>query len=274
LERGGGAPLRLVRCESCDLVFEDPRPSPEAIDAFYDDANLWRDSRDADGNRRSYVNELEAKKPVFKDLVRRIERFKSNGRVLDVGSGPGLLEVAMDRDRWHVEGVEMSPYIAEFGPRELGTRVHAGLFEEMELEPRSFDVVVMKYVLDHMEDPFGALLRAREAIRDDGLLVVADLINIDSFCARYFGEGHRLLHPMHFTYFSPDTIRSHLERVGFGVAKIDYPFLRTPYFSATAVRGFAARVARRAFVRARRTDEVVVSPAWRGNMMDVFAVPR
>src|SRR5205823_4183595 len=129
-------------------------------------------------------------------------------------------------------GVESSPYIAEFGRTQLETNVLAGTFESLELEPESFDVVVMKYVLDHMEEPFAALEKARRILKPEGLLVLADLINIDSFCARFFREGHRLIHPMHFTYFSPDTIRFHLARAGFRVTGVEFPFFRTPYFTA------------------------------------------
>src|SRR5437870_4694626 len=49
----------LVRCNRCDLCFEDPRPPKAAIDAFYHNVALWTDSTDAEGKQRSYVRELE-----------------------------------------------------------------------------------------------------------------------------------------------------------------------------------------------------------------------
>src|SRR5262249_29903975 len=113
--------------------------------------------------------------------------------------------------------------------------------------------------------------RARSLLRPGGWLVVADLINIDSFCARFFGRGHRLIHPMHFTYFSPRSIRAQLQRAGFVVRRIDYPFVRTPYFSAASLLTFVRRVAQRAWNLARGDESVVFSPPFWGNMMDVFA---
>jgi SAM-dependent methyltransferase len=264
-----GADLtRLVRCERCTLVYEHPRPSREAIDAFYGDPGLWQSSTDAEGRARSYVSEIEAKMPAFHDLARRIDRrFPSGGRLLDVGSGPGLLELALDPARWDVTGVEMAPWIAEFGRDRLGANVRTGTFGDAGLEAGSFDVVVLKYVLDHMEEPWEELLRARDVLRAGGLLVVADLINIESFCARLFGRGFRLIHPMHFTYFSPRTARLHLERAGFRVERIEFPFLRTPYFTPRTLGSIVGRVARRLVTRRH-----VVSPPCYGNMMDVFAV--
>ncbi len=266
--------IRLRRCGDCGVVFEDPRPAPERIKAFYDDAALWTRSTDAEGKPRSYVNELEAKTPVFRDLVRRIERFKRSGRVLDVGCGAGLLERVLDRTRWQTLGIDLSPFIADFGRREFGAHIVDGRFETLGLPEAPYDVVVMKYVLDHMEEPDRALARAREVLRPDGLLVLGDLINIDSPCARLFGPGHRLLHPMHFTYFSPRSIRLHLDRAGFRVVKIDFPFFRTPYFTGTNLRTMAVRTARRVRQILVGGGEVIPSPPFYGNMMDVFAVPR
>lgn len=263
----------LVKCRTCDLVFESPRPGREAIDAFYANEGLWTRSTDAEGAARSYVHELEAKKPLFDDLVRRIEQRKRSGRLLDVGSGAGLLERSLDPSRWEFVGVESSRFIAEFGPRELGTHVLCTTFEAADFPEASFDVIVMKYVLDHMEAPFEALLKARRLLKEDGLLVVADLINIESFCARVFGSGHRLIHPMHFTYFSPSTIRAHLKRAGFRVVRVEFPFLRTPYFTFKNLRTLSARVVRRAVTRLIGRDERVFSVAFYGNMMDVWAVP-
>lgn len=272
-ENQGPDTTRLARCVRCKLVMERPRPSREQIRQFYENPALWFQSRDAEGKPRSYVAELEAKKPIFGDLVRRIEQRKRGGTVLDVGCGAGLLELCMERERWSVRGVENSRYIAEFGARELGAHVECASFEEIDLPPAHFDVIVMKYVLDHMEQPFAALEKARRLIKEDGLLVIADLINIESFCARFFAEGHRLIHPMHLTYFSRATIASHLSRAGFAVQRIEYPYFRTPYFSVRGVATLGARILRRGWNRLFRIRGKVFSTAWYGNMMDVWAVP-
>jgi 2-polyprenyl-3-methyl-5-hydroxy-6-metoxy-1,4-benzoquinol methylase len=270
----GAARTILVQCNRCNLVFEEPRPSQAEIQAFYDDTRLWTDSIDAEGKPRSYVSEMTAKRPLFKDLVRRIEKRKPGGALLDIGCGSGLLELSIDRTRWHVTGIEMSEYIAAVGRDQLGTNVIAATFEEVELPAQHYDVIVLKYVLDHMEDPFAALSKARELIKSDGLLVIADLINIESFAARFFREGFRLIHPMHFTYFSPQTVSYHLQRAGFSVTEIEYPFFRTPYFNATNTGVFVSRTLKRLMSRyVTRSKHKVFSPPFYGSMMDVWAVP-
>jgi SAM-dependent methyltransferase len=181
----------------------------------------------------------------------------------------------LDRDRWQVTGIEMSPYIAHVGRTELGTNVITGRFEDVALPAASFDVVVLKYVLDHMEEPFPALLKARRVLKPNGLLVIADLINIESFCARWFAGGFRLIHPMHFTYFSPRTITLHLERAGFTVKRIEYPYFGTPYCTLSGLCTLAWRVVLRVVQRFMPgSTQRVYSPPFYGSMMDVWAVPR
>lgn len=274
LDNQGAARTTLVQCNRCDLVFEHPRPPQTEIQAFYDDTRLWTESTDAEGNQRSYVSELEAKKPLFRDLVKRIEKRKSGGLVLDVGCGPGLLELMLDRERWQVTGIELSEYIAAIGREQLNTNVISATLEEVALPAQHYDVIVLKYVLDHMEEPFAALRKVRELIKPDGLLVIADLINIESFAARFFRDGFRLIHPMHFTYFSPQTISYHLQRAGFSVTRIDYPFFRTPYFNLSNSGIFLSRTLTRLISRyVTRSNHKVFSPPFYGSMMDVWAVP-
>ena len=273
-ENQGPWTTQLRRCMSCGLVFENPRPPQSAIEAFYQAQSLWTGSTDAEGKPRSYVAELENKKPLFRDLIQRIERYKTSGTLLDIGCGPGLLEAEMDRRRWNVTGVEMAPFICEFGRNTLGSQIIEGRFETLSLPSSAYDVVVFKYVLDHMQEPWAALRKARQLVKPDGLLVLADVINIDSFCARFFGAGHRLIHPMHFTYFSPTTIRVHLRRLGFQVVHIDFPFVRTPYCSASQLGTLAGRTVQRLWQRLRRQHQPrIYSTAFYGNMMDVFAIP-
>ena len=268
----GGDSL-LVRCQTCGLVFQEPRPEKQAIDAFYGSAALWTDSRDAEGHSRSYLAELGAKRPFFRDLRRRIERHQRGGKLLDVGCGPGLLQQELDPSHWEVTGVEPSAFIAEYGRRNLRATILDGTLQSLGLPEAHYDVIVMKYVLDHMEEPFEALVKARRLIKPGGVLVLADLINIDSFCARFFREGYRLIHPMHFTYFSPATIAGHLKRAGFRVTKIEYPFWNTPYATVSNLSRLLFRILQRGIKTLCGSSKRIFSVPFYGNMMDVWAVP-
>lgn len=264
----------LVQCDDCQLVFEHPRPSDQKIRTFYSQSSLWTCSKDAEGKPRSYIQEISEKKIFFKDLAQRIKKHKTAGYLLDIGCGPGLLELELDRSKWKVTGIENASFIADYGRQHLGTSIVNVDFEKSNLPEAHFDVIVMKYVLDHMEKPFEVLKKARKLIKPDGILVLADLINVDSFCARFFKKGHRLFHPMHFTYFSPKTISYHLNRANFKVNRIEFPYWNTCYFTALNIMKLIYRIGER-FWNDFFSDgnKPIYSVPFYGSMMDVWASP-
>src|SRR5207244_919315 len=82
--------------------------------------------------------------------------FPRDAELLDVGCGTGWLAEHFDR----YTGIDGAPEAVELA-RGLGRRVmHGDLDQRLPLPDRSFDAIVMKDVLEHVEDPVGL---AREA---------------------------------------------------------------------------------------------------------------
>ena len=138
-------------------------------------------------------------------------------------------------------------------------------------QPEFFDAITMYQVLDHLPDPLGSLRLAHRLLRPGGVAAML-LVNIESFCARVFGAGYRLLAPNHLYYFSPRTITAALAQAGFRVLRIDYPYFDTPYCNARELKTLLVRTFQ-ALVWSRLTGsgEPVLSPPFYGNMMVVFA---
>src|SRR5437773_2778897 len=109
-------------------------------------------------------------------LAERLLRQSGGRRVLDVGCGQGftLGQLGPEVDAW---GIEVSEYAAarcaDFAPR---ARVVVGNIEEQvpdSLTPGSFDVVVARYVLEHLGDPAAALTRCASLLRPGGYFLFA-----------------------------------------------------------------------------------------------------
>ena len=90
---------RLVRCRSCHLAYQDPRPAVEAVRAYYDQKiyNNPAETERIDQRRRR----------LFSDFLERIP-MAGQGRLLDIGCGTGeFLQLAKARG-WEAYGVEVS----------------------------------------------------------------------------------------------------------------------------------------------------------------------
>jgi SAM-dependent methyltransferase len=112
----------------------------------------------------------------YAKLARRLLRRSGGRRLLDIGCGQGftLGQLPEDVEAW---GLEVSDYAASrcatFAPR---AHVLVGNIEDgvpSQLAPGSFDVVVMRYVLEHLKDPPASMARASALLRPGGYFLFA-----------------------------------------------------------------------------------------------------
>jgi len=124
--------------------------------------------------------------------VRRIAPYRKHGRLFEVGCGLGLMLKTAREDGWEVEGNELSSTAAAHAARFSGGRVHVGRVEDIDLDPQSFDVVLLNNVFEHLFEPGRSLVSLAAAMRPGGVMFFQTL-NGQSL-SLYF-------HPTHWLYF-------------------------------------------------------------------------
>jgi len=104
------------------------------------------------------------------------------GRLLDIGSGNGRLLYLAQQAGWDVMGLELSSSMAEFVAKELGIEVLVANFLEPtpELERvGTFDVVVLRHVLEHLPDPLLTMEKIGALLQPEGYLLL-EMPNIEA----------------------------------------------------------------------------------------------
>ena len=109
---------------------------------------------------------------------RAVLALQPGERVLDIGSGPGLLAAEMAEEvgaDGRVHGIDPSDSMLEIA-RHGGTPVDFGLGDALALPfaDEQFDVAVSTQVYEYVEDIAGALAEARRVLRPGGRLLVLD----------------------------------------------------------------------------------------------------
>ena len=112
-----------------------------------------------------------------------MEKIKEPGRLLDVGCGPGFFLASAQKRGWEVTGLDISIKAEAFAKRRFHLDIAVCQLEQAEFPGKSFDLITMWHVLEHMPHPRVTLRKAYELLKPDGLLLV-QVPNVNSLPAR------------------------------------------------------------------------------------------
>ncbi len=128
-------------------------------------------------------------------------------RLLEIGCGHGFILARLEK-RYETFGVDISEYAlkqaARFAPRSTCYRADVEVALPTQLEPGTFDLVLAKYVFEHLKDPGAAMGRVVTMLRPGGVLLFA-VPNTESMGARWKGDAwYARLDPTHCSLLPPD----------------------------------------------------------------------
>lgn len=207
--------ISIVRCNICGLVFAYLMPSKEEIALYYNKAEPHVEPKeDLFNDKNLYLDR-------FTDRIKKIESIVgSKGKLLDIGCALGYFLATAKKRGWEVSGIELSKFYTQ-KVRELGCEVSLGTLEDVKFEPSLFDIITMWHVLEHLQDPMATLKEAHRILKNNGLLVL-ETPNFASKSSRMLKEDWKYIRPPeHLYYFTEDTLKKMLEKVGFKIIKTE-----------------------------------------------------
>ena len=252
----------FVRCSSCGLVWESPRPTIDEIPKCYPDdyephegqAQGEASIRPAAGVRdvlrglilseiygytqfkrdewwASVGGRVLGQIPTLQNRARygRDELcppFVEGGTLLDIGCGAGGYLSAMKALGWRVMGIDPSPQAARIARENYEVPVKVGTLETSGVSDRSIAVVTMVHAIEHVSNPLAHLRECHRVLQDGGRLVLTTP-NMAGLMSRLFKEDWMALEPpRHLWLFTPNTLQACVERAGFRVERLlTRPFL-------------------------------------------------
>jgi 2-polyprenyl-3-methyl-5-hydroxy-6-metoxy-1,4-benzoquinol methylase len=219
----------LLECVECGTVQQPALPAGAQLH------DLYRDMRD-----EAYLAEETGRRATAGRLLDLIGPFAPAGRLLDVGSGPGLLLDEARARGYETVGLELSRASAAHARDALGLDVRELALEDFEDESGGgFDVVVLADLLEHLDDPVAGIARCAGLLRPGGVLCVVTP-DPSSPTARLAGSRWWGFVPAHTCLLPRATLRELVAAAGL-VVSTDVPLVRT--FSARRwVEGLAERL--------------------------------
>jgi ubiquinone/menaquinone biosynthesis C-methylase UbiE len=190
-------------------------------------------------------SELRASSAYVDPLTKEVaELGKLRGcRVLDVGCGPGTVarQLAQEFDVVAV-GVDPSPKMIEAARGEAGIhgKFHVARAEELPFADESFDAVVMRMVIHHL-DRSSAFREIRRVLRPSGRLVITttDPNGFESFWMRPYFPSYVAIERSRF----PDgkTVCRELEESDFSDVRVRPYVMRRRFTKAVALEKLRGR---------------------------------
>jgi SAM-dependent methyltransferase len=205
-----------MQCNSCGLVYLNPRPSVDDLETIYPDSYHAFDFSEKDfGFIHKVRSRLEANR-----LLSWCKGLPDDAKILDIGCGDGFhlnLLKQFGNKNWTVEGIDLSERAAAAAGRR-NIKVNVGTVENIDLPENSYDLAIMIQTIEHVERPREVLLGAKRLLKPGGKLVVVTdntgAPDFGLFKGGYWGGYH---FPRHWNLFNKNSLTKLAEKTGFEI---------------------------------------------------------
>ncbi|HET8675037.1 MAG TPA: class I SAM-dependent methyltransferase [Blastocatellia bacterium] len=218
----------LNRCRECGFAQPDVTPTlPRYFDRMYD--QRWSQEWIEQEFKSRCKDFIFGR--VLAELALRVGGDGHLGRdhysLLDIGAHVGRLIHLASRAGWAAEGIELNPRTSAFAADKTGLPVHRVNAHALVSAGRSFRVVTMLDVLEHIPDPVAMLTTLRRLMEVGGWIAVKVPSGrnqlLKEITRSKLRKNYRVSvadNLVHINHFSPRALKLALERAGFSNIEI------------------------------------------------------
>lgn len=211
----------VLRCLTCGLV--RIAPFPENTKLLYDDEYfLQKGYEDYEKRFYKYSDIFDE---IFHERLKMINKYKTNGKVLDIGCAHGFLLNYLQGHGFECSGLDISQYAVDYAQKKFNIPIKLGDINNMNYEAKEFDVIIMLDVIEHMPDPLKTLQILNKYLKDDGILIIQTPFDIYHWelAAKTILSGKKIESvepsaiPMHLYFFTPNTFKNLALKAGYNI---------------------------------------------------------
>jgi len=93
-------------------------------------------------------------------------------KVMELGCSHGSFVALMQQAGYDASGVEMSPWVVEFGKQTFQVPIFVGPVESLDVPAGSLDVIALMDVMEHLPDPVATMAHCLMLLKPDGVLLI------------------------------------------------------------------------------------------------------
>jgi len=200
--------FRIVQCIECGLVYVNPRAFRIEEDDYFQGPYL--STIEKDGKLDPGIATL------YGEIIYNLGSRAPLGKLLDVGCAMGHFLGFAKRYGWDVEGVECSPYAADYAEKRFGAKVHpVCTLSDAKLQKDTYNSCVLVEVIEHLPDPRETMREVWRVLQPGGLVYLTTP-NFSSYRSLLMREEWTAVIPIgHLYYFDANTLGHLLLSLGF-----------------------------------------------------------
>lgn len=206
----------LLRCADCKTVVVDPYPTPEQLNAFYQNY----------GKSEQYMRKKDSKlRRSLKRAKRMLSEKPPGKKFLDVGCSVGFMTEAARMAGCESFGIDIDDTAVNIA-REHFKDCKFETIDIAKLAERgdTFDMVYMSEVIEHVPDPDGFMAAVSKVMNKGALLYITAPDAGHFGVPREFTKWDMVVPPHHLTYLTRDGMKRLLTRHGITVEKFQIAF--------------------------------------------------
>lgn len=217
----------LIHCKNCGFDFLLEKMTEEELGKYYPSEDYYSFH---DYNQLAVIYHklcalyFSGKSRILNFLLSPFEPLlytyyiKSGNSVLEVGCGNGLKLDIYKSYGLKPSGIE--PYGPELTEKEKSLNIIRKNIDKAPYKKNSFDIIILKEVLEHVPDQLGILSKCSNWLKSDGKLIIT-VPNTSSLWRRMFRQdwfGYDV--PRHLYNYNPYNIKIQLGEAGLTAKKI------------------------------------------------------
>ncbi|MCD4680150.1 MAG: class I SAM-dependent methyltransferase [Bacteroidales bacterium] len=193
----------VLECGKCGFRITSPRPLEKNLGEYYKSEEYISHSNTNKGLFNSMYQFI--RKLTLNRKYKLISNYCNKGKILDIGCATGEFLNVFKKNNWSVFGIEPNEEARNYALNNYNISV--GKEEDLNnLSPKSFDVITMWHVLEHVAHLNKRITELKEILKKDGVLIVA-VPNSNSLDAKIYKEYWAAYDvPRHLYHFTQKSI--------------------------------------------------------------------
>ncbi len=211
----GGSKGKVYFCKSCELgMLENHRSKKEIVDFYKDEYRkhpLCKESSSSQELFDIYVNFQQGRIDLLKKYL------KKDITLLEVGCSVGMFLYNVREYTNRIVGIDYDVASVIFATQKCGCLIYDKDIKETGLPKKSFDIICMFQVLEHVVNPIKFISQYKEYLKPNGVICI-EVPNIND-ALRYAYDlpnyNRFYFHPAHLWYFSEKSLSILMKKAGF-----------------------------------------------------------